>query len=243
MVGKDGALKRREQLKKLVIIPAFNEEPNIIKQYREVREKAPDYDVIVVNDGSLDGTLRVCLEEGITVLDHALNLGIGGAMQTGYRYAALHGYDIAAQVDGDGQHDPVYLNDMCEALLDENADMIIGSRFIKGEGDQSTALRRGGIRYFSFLIRKLTGCVITDPTSGFRMAGRKLIGEFAADYPQDYPEPESVVRAIALGRKVVEVPVKMRERSGGRTSIGAAESVYYMIKVTAAIILERIRMR
>ncbi|MCR5508409.1 MAG: glycosyltransferase family 2 protein, partial [Lachnospiraceae bacterium] len=184
---------------------------------------------------------KLCADKGVRVLDHAVNLGIGGSVQTGYRYAYDNGYETAVQIDGDGQHDPAYLDMMYDTLVSTGADMVIGSRFIDKEGYQSTGLRRIGISFFTFLIRTLTGHVITDPTSGLRMAGSRLIREFASDYPQDYPEPESVVRAVLKGYKVVEVPVKMRERSGGVSSIHARASVYYMIKVTMAVILERMR--
>ncbi len=228
-------------LKKLVIIPAYNEEKSILNLFRELREQAPDFDIIAVNDGSEDGTLRLCRENGIPVLDLAVNLGIGGAMQTGYRYAALNGYEIAVQVDGDGQHDPTFLREMLKKLLSENADMVIGSRFLEGKGYQSTALRRWGIRYLSGLIRLVTGIRITDPTSGFRMVNRRLIERFASDYPQDYPEPESVAGLLRQGGKAVEIPVRMRERGSGSSSIGPGASIYYPLKMTAAILLERMR--
>ncbi len=227
--------------KKLVIIPAYNEERSVVGQCLEVMSASDDYDVVVINDGSEDDTARLCAEKGIKVLNLAVNLGIGGAMQTGYRYAYHNGYDIAVQVDGDGQHDPGYLDEMYEKLVSEDADMVIGSRFIENEGHRSTTLRRIGIRYFTFLIKRLTGQTVTDPTSGFRMAGRKVIREFAMDYPQDYPEPESLMRLIGTGRKVIEMPVRMRGRTGGISSISFTASVYYMIKVTIAVILERMR--
>ena len=227
--------------RKIVIIPAFNEDRSIVGQYEEVRQRADDYDVIVINDCSSDRTRQFCLDNGIKVIDHAVNLGIGGAVQTGYRYACLNGYDVAVQIDGDGQHDAAYLDEMYRVFTESGADMVIGSRFIEKEGYMSTPLRRLGIRFFSGLIRILTGSMVTDPTSGFRMAGRDLIEEFAKDYPQDYPEPESLVRILLEGRKVVEVPVRMRERSAGSSSIHFAAAVYYMIKVTIAVILERMR--
>lgn len=228
-------------IRKLVIIPAYNEQDTVVEQCREVQSKAPDFDIIVINDHSEDETLARCRAAGIHVLDHSVNLGIGGAMQSGYRYAAANGYDIAVQVDGDGQHDPEFLDAMLDKLIEEDADMVIGSRFIEREGYQSTTVRRWGIRYFSGLIRLLTGQRVTDPTSGYRMVRGDLIGALAREYPQDYPEPESVVRLLRQGRKVVEVPVKMRERGGGTSSITARNSVYYIIKVTMAIMLERMR--
>ncbi len=227
--------------RKLVIIPAYNEENSIVGQWNEVRKKARDYDVIVVNDCSQDKTLDICTKSGIKVIDHAVNLGIGGAVQTGYRYAYQNGYDIAVQIDGDGQHDAGYLVDMYEILVREGADMVIGSRFLGSGGYRSTFFRRIGICYFSVLIKLLTGHTVTDPTSGFRMVGPKLISQFAGDYPQDYPEPESIVRILMQGCKVAEAGVIMRERQNGRSSISPAASVYYMIKVTIAMILERMR--
>ena len=228
-------------IKKLVIIPAYNEEDTIVQLCKEVQDKAPGYDIIVINDHSDDGTLTKCISAGIHVLDLSVNLGIGGAMQAGYRYAADNGYDIAVQVDGDGQHDPQYLSGMLEQMTDADADMVIGSRFLEREGYQSTVLRRWGIRYLTTLIKILTREKVTDPTSGYRMVRGEVIKDFAKDYPQDYPEPESIVWMLMQGHKVVEVPVMMRERGGGKSSIRARDSVYYIIKVTIAILLERMQ--
>ncbi|MCR4590438.1 MAG: glycosyltransferase family 2 protein [Lachnospiraceae bacterium] len=224
-------------MKKLVIIPAYNEEQTIVRVCNEIRENAPEYDIVVINDCSTDSTTALCLANGIRVIDLSVNLGIGGAMQTGYRYDAGNGYDIAVQVDGDGQHDPFYINAMYEALVSENADLVIGSRFLEDAGYKSTRLRRLGIRYFSLLIRLLTGHTVTDPTSGFRMTGRRLMEDFSKDYPRDYPEPESIVRVLDQGGRLVEVPVRMRQRAGGVSSISLKSAVCYMIKVTVAIIL------
>ena len=224
-------------MKGLVIVPAYNEAGNIARVLAAIRRSAPDFDCVVVSDGSTDGTAEVVRAQGCRVLSLAVNLGIGGAMQTGYRYAAQEGYDVAVQIDGDGQHDPAYLAAMLDTLRAQGADMVIGSRFLEGEGYQSTQLRRWGIRYFSFLIRALTGKTITDPTSGFRMVRKELIEAFAEDYPPDYPEPESVVNVLRRGGRVVELPVQMRARSGGSSSIGALASLYYVVKVTVAILL------
>ena len=172
-----------------------------------------------------------------------LNLGIGGAVQTGYLYAYENDYDIAVQFDGDGQHDAKYLDSMSEKLIDENLQMVIGSRFIEKEGFQSSSTRRIGIKYFTMLIKMLTGKKITDPTSGYRMCDRKVIKIFADSYPKDYPEPETVVEIIRLGMNVEEVPVIMRAREEGVSSISPRKSLYYMIKVTLAILIERTRKR
>lgn len=228
-------------MKKLVIIPAYNEEGSIHKTIEDIRQNAPDFDYIVVNDCSKDATKDICKEMHYNFLNLPINLGIGGAVQTGYLYAYRHGYDLAVQFDGDGQHSAKYLEDMATVLEKENADMVIGSRFIEKEGFQSSGLRRLGIRYFTGLIKLLTGKVITDPTSGMRMVNRKIMKKFAYDYPKDYPEPESVVTILVEKQKVIEIPVIMNERSEGVSSISSFKSVYYMVKVTIAILIAKIR--
>ncbi len=228
-------------VKKLVIIPAFNEEGSIEKTVEDIVTNAPDFDYVIINDCSTDKTLEICREKHFSYLNLPVNLGIGGAVQTGYRYAFFHDYDIAVQFDGDGQHSAKYLSSMSKLLEDENLDMVIGSRFIEKEGFQSSALRRVGIRFFTNLIKFLTGSTITDPTSGMRMINRKLLECFTYDYPKDYPEPESVVSALSTGYKVKEVPVQMNERSDGVSSISMRNSVYYMIKVSIAVIIARLR--
>lgn len=225
-------------MKKLVIIPAYNESESIVNTVRNIQKKAPEFDYIVINDCSKDATLEVLKENNINHLNLPVNLGIGGAVQTGYKYALEKGYDVAVQVDGDGQHDPEYLSDLLKCLIEEKADMVIGSRFIENQGFQSTFMRRIGIVYFTRLIRALTGKTITDPTSGFRMAGRDVIRMFATQYPKDYPEPESIVTLLKNDMKVLEVPVRMKERQGGESSIKMTNSVYYMIKVSLAILVE-----
>lgn len=228
-------------MKKLVIIPAYNESACIEYTIEEIEKCAPDFDYIIVNDCSTDNTGEICQKKGFNTIHLPVNLGIGGAVQTGYLYGWRNGYDVAVQVDGDGQHDPVYLNQMAEYLERENLDMVIGSRFIEKKGFQSSSIRRVGIRYFSALIKLLTGNRITDPTSGLRMINRRVMKEFAFNYPKDYPEPESVVAILCRGCRVKEMPVIMRKRMGGISSISMKKSVYYMIKVTLAILFERIR--
>lgn len=228
-------------MKKLVIIPAYNESGSIMKAVDDIREHAPEFDYVVVNDCSTDDTLDICRENNLNHVNLSVNLGIGGAVQVGYLYGCQNGYDIAVQFDGDGQHDASYLNRMAEEMERSGSDMVIGSRFIEREGFQSSGLRRVGIRYFSFLIRLVTGKTVTDPTSGMRMVNRNVMKIYAASYPKDYPEPESVVAILRMGRKVLEVPVVMREREEGISSIGGLKPVYYMIKVTLAIFMERLR--
>ena len=229
------------EMKKLIIIPAYNEEANIEKTVRSIQKKTKDFDYVIINDCSVDNTRKICEENSFNVVNLPINLGIGGAVQTGYRYAYEQGYDVAVQVDGDGQHDPAFLDQMAEHMEKENLDMVIGSRFIEKKGFQSSGIRRVGIRYFTILIKLLTGETITDPTSGLRMVNRKVMKMFAEQYPKDYPEPESVVAVIRRKMKVGEIPVVMHERQGGISSISAKKSVYYMIKVTLAILIERIR--
>lgn len=228
-------------MKNLIIIPAFNEQDCIKDTVEMIRREAPEFDYIVINDHSTDGTLNVLVDNRMNYINLPANLGIGGAVQTGYLYAYENDYDTAVQVDADGQHDPKYLAMMLDAMKNENADMIIGSRFIENKGFQSTFARRIGITYFTKLIRMLTGATITDPTSGLRMGNQKVIELFAKDYPRDYPEPESIVALLKRGMKIKEVPVMMRERQGGVSSINLEKSVYYMIKVSMAILIENHR--
>ena len=228
-------------MKKLVIIPAYNEEGNLEKTINDITENAPGFDHVIINDCSTDNTLEMCRHHGFHYLNLPVNLGIGGAVQTGYRYAFYHGYDLAVQFDGDGQHSAAHLEDMAKVLEKSGADMVIGSRFIEKEGFQSSGLRRVGIRYFTMLIRLLTGKTITDPTSGMRMVNRKLLEKFTNEYPKDYPEPESVVTILSENYKVKEVPVIMNEREEGVSSISLRNSVYYMIKVSFAILIARMK--
>ena len=228
-------------MKKLVIIPAYNESLNLLSVIEDLKEHAKGYDYIIINDASTDGTKDVCETNGLHYLDLASNLGIGGAVQTGYQYALYEGYDIAVQIDGDGQHEAASLLKLEKALLSEeqNADMVIGSRFIDKKGFQSTKLRRAAICWISFLIRILTGVKITDPTSGFRMCRRSVIEIFADKYPWDYPEPESTTSLIVRGMKVIEIPVEMKARQGGKSSLSNPFSaLFYMIKVSLGIVIE-----
>jgi glycosyltransferase involved in cell wall biosynthesis len=228
-------------MKKIIVIPAYNEEGNLEKTVRDIRENAPDFDYIIVNDCSTDNTLGMCREKGFSYLNLPVNLGIGGAVQTGYRYAYYHGYDLAVQFDGDGQHSAKFLAQMAKVLEETESDMVIGSRFIEKEGFQSSGLRRIGIRYFSLLINLLTGKTVTDPTSGMRMINRKLLKKFTNEYPKDYPEPESVVTVLSEKHKVTEIPVVMNEREEGISSISLRNSVYYMIKVSFAVVIARMK--
>ena len=228
-------------MKKIIIIPAYNESENIEKTVQMIENHAPGFDYIIINDCSTDNTKEICQRRGFNMVSLPINLGIGGAVQTGFKYALEKGYDLAVQVDGDGQHDPSFLEEMARTLETKSCDVVIGSRFINKEGFQSSGIRRIGIKYFTFLIRLLTGVKITDPTSGLRMINREVIEIFAKDYPKDYPEPESIVAVLRQEKSVVEIPVIMKAREGGVSSISKGKSIYYMIKVSLAIIIERIR--
>ena len=228
-------------MRTLVIIPAYNEESNIKKTIEKLKEYHQNFDYIVINDCSTDHTRKICEQYQYNHINLPINLGIGGAVQTGYLYAWENDYDAAVQVDGDGQHDPAYLKEMVKVMEEQQAAMVIGSRFIRKEGFQSSFTRRLGIRYFTWLIRLLTHQTITDPTSGLRLVNREVIELFARHYPKEYPEPESTVCILRRQKKVVEIPVMMQKRTGGVSSISPGKSIYYMIKVTLAILIERIR--
>ena len=226
--------------KVLLIIPAYNEEESLRSLIEEIKAVCPEVDYLVVNDCSSDDTERLLEELGANYISLPCNMGIGGAVQSGYRYAAQNGYDIAIQIDGDGQHDVRFVKDMVKLIEDKQADVVIGSRFIDKEGFQSSQARRIGIRILSMLIRLMCGAKVKDVTSGFRAVNRRFIELFAENYPDDYPEPEVIVTAKLFGAVIKELPVVMRERTTGKSSINLKRSIYYMIKVSLAIIICRI---
>lgn len=226
--------------KVLLIIPAYNEAENIEKVVNDLIQNYPQYDYVIVNDGSRDETEEICLKNHYQMLSLPLNLGIGGAVQTGYRYALKNHYDIAIQIDGDGQHDIAYVEKLIEPIISGRADITIGSRFIEREGFQSSVTRRMGISLLSGLIHVLCFKKVRDVTSGFRAVNEKFIKIYAENYPSDYPEPEAIVAAIMHRGRIEEVPVIMKERMAGNSSINLKRSVYYMIKVTLAILVCRI---
>lgn len=228
--------------KTLVIIPAFNEEKAIFRLVHEIREQAPWADIAVINDRSTDHTAAEAKRAGARVINLPINLGIGGAVQTGYLFALKKGYDIAIQLDGDGQHPPSSLADLMSPLAANKLDLCIGSRFLKEDPSfKSTFLRRLGIRFFRGLLQGMTGLALTDPTSGFRACNAKLIRCFATYYPVDFPEPEAIKIARRYGYRVGEIPVAMRERQGGQSSIRAFKTFYYMWKVTLAIFIDTLK--
>lgn len=227
-------------MKVLVIIPAYNEEENIQSVVKNLEAASPGVDYIIVNDCSRDTTEEICRNEQFHYLSLPSNLGIGGGVQTGYRYALSKDYDIAVQMDGDGQHDPKYLQNLIEPLENGEADIVIGSRYITGEGFQSTGLRRLGSTVLSKLIYLISGVKVRDVTSGYRAVNRKFIEVYSRNYPQDYPEPEAIVAAALRHGRLKEVPVIMQERQGGASSISSWKSIYYMVKVSISILIFKI---
>lgn len=229
-------------MKVLLIIPSYNEEENVLSNYKKILEynknNNDSYDAIVIDDGSKDNTRKICLENNIPCISLVHNLGIGGAVQTGYKYALKNDYDIAVQFDGDGQHDINYVQKIIEPIEKEKCDMVIGSRFINKNSSEfkSSFARRFGIRIISFFIKVMTGKRIYDTTSGFRAVNKELIREFANTYPVEYPEPVSTVEILKKNYIIKEVPVSMNERLNGTSSIKTWKNVYYMLNVIISII-------
>jgi glycosyltransferase involved in cell wall biosynthesis len=223
-------------LRRVAIVPAYNESGNVGRVVDELVAFDPGLDVVVVDDGSVDDTSRVAREHGARVLRLPFNLGIGGAVQTGFRYAFEQNYDIAVRVDGDGQHDPSQLGAVLAPVLAGDADIAIGSRFAgPSDGYRSSRSRRVGIRLLAWVVSRIIRRRVTDTTSGFQALNRNGIALFARDYPHDYPEVEATVMVFRHRLRAVEVPVSMRERAAGRSSITTLRSIYYMIKVLLAI--------
>jgi len=223
-------------VRRVALVPAFNEEANVGRVVDEIRAVDPSLDVVVVDDGSYDHTAEVAHRHGAIVVRLPFNLGIGGAVQTGFRFAFEHGYDLAVRVDGDGQHDPSQLDRILAPVLADEADIAVGSRFAEpADGYRSSRSRRVGIRLLAWVVSRIVGRRVTDTTSGFQALNRRAIELFAHDYPHDYPEVEATIMVSRHRLRSVEVPVSMRERGGGRSSITALRSVYYMVKVLLAI--------
>lgn len=227
-------------MKKLIIIPAYNEAKSLPSLIESIESTLPDFEYVIINDGSWDGTKKIANKEKWNVVHLPINSGIGVAVQTGYRYALENDYDIAIQIDGDGQHDIRYLPEIVRPIEEETADVVIGSRFVEREGFQSSGARRMGIKLLSALIFILTGEKVKDVTSGYRAANRKFISIFADDYSKDYPEPEAIVTVKMYRGRIWELPVIMKEREHGNSSITLWKSVYYMLKVSLAIFIKRL---
>lgn len=240
-------------LKNLIIVPAFNEEAALAKTVHSLNILPPEYDVVIVNDGSTDRTGSIAndlTKQGnhrIFMLHLPFNLGIGGAMQTAFRFAVQQGdYEYLVQFDSDGQHDPAYVEKLVEASRTRNLDLCVGSRFLDADldpGFRSTWMRRIGIRFFAMLISLLSGVYVTDPTSGFRCMGPLAWKWFARHYPEDYPEPEALFWCARSNLRVSEIAVKMNAREHGTSSIRSLRTVYYMVKVSLAILFDRLRGR
>lgn len=228
-------------LKGLIIIPAFNEALNIVKVLDDIKAHAPDFDVIVVDDGSADSTADAAAQCDAGVLRLPYNLGIGGAMQAGYKYAERNGYEIAVQFDGDGQHRADQLEALITPVVRGEADLAIGSRFLGEKAYHAQFTRLLGIKILSRVVSLFVSQRITDPTSGFRAANRKVMAFFVRNYPDDYPEPEAVVLLNKAGFRMTEVPVSMRQRLSGSSSITALRAFYYMIKVLLAIMVDMLK--
>jgi hypothetical protein len=231
----------------LAIVPALNEVDAIGRTVQEIHRWAPEFDVLVVDDGSTDGTAAAAQAAGAQVARLPFNLGIGGAVQTGYVYAHEHGYDVAVQLDGDGQHDAKYIPELLARLTDGSGhNMVTGSRFLEpagGDGSRSSAPRRAGIGIFSRVVSIASRQRVTDPTSGFRMTDRLAIGLFARDYPHDYPEVEAILLMHAHRLRSCEIPVKMRPRTTGQSAISRIQAAYYMVKVLLAVFVGLFRRR
>ena len=229
------------------IVPAYNEEGAIAQVVTDLNHFAKvnqiNLQVIVVNDCSKDNTGNIIDQLLCVALHLPVNLGIGWAVQTGFKYAYRNGYDFAFQIDGDGQHPPQEIIHLLNGQKQHQSNVTIGSRFITGEGFQSSFMRKVGIRYFQFLLQALTGFKITDSTSGFRMLDRKALELVCNYYPDEYPEPEAIVLYARNQLKVLEVPVKMKDRESGNSSIGFFASLYYMAKVSIAILFSYIRIK
>jgi glycosyltransferase involved in cell wall biosynthesis len=223
------------RLRRIAVVPARNEEGSVGGVVEQIRAFDPDMEVVVIDDGSADRTAAVAAAAGARVVRLPFNLGIGGAVQTGFRFALENGFDLAVRLDGDGQHDPGELPVLLEPLLADEADIVVGSRFA-GEGEYRPPFaRRLGIRLFAGVVSRVAGQRVTDTTSGFQALNRRAIALFAADYPHDYPEVEATVMVFKHRLRLKEVPVAMREREAGDSSITPLRSVYYMLKVSLAL--------
>jgi glycosyltransferase involved in cell wall biosynthesis len=228
----------------LVIVPAHNEAGRISAVISEIREKAPAVDIVVIDDASSDGTGVEAQAAGCKVVRLPTNLGIGGAVQAGFKYADERGYDIVVQIDGDGQHDPGLLARLVEPVIRDEADFVIGSRYFPGAEDRdykTPFTRRVGISLFSWMTTAIIGVRITDVTSGFRAMNRKVLSYFAREYPTDFPDSEAAILVHYLGGRILEIPVTMRQRGGGRSSTTPLKSLYYPFKVVIAILATLLR--
>ncbi|MES2565281.1 MAG: glycosyltransferase family 2 protein [Bacteroidota bacterium] len=234
-------------LKVAVIIPCYNEEQNILKLFNEINSTIFSQNIqvtpVFINDCSIDNSRSILISNNIPFIDLPVNLGIGGAVQTGYKYALRNGFDVAVQMDGDGQHPPSELEKILLPILQNESDVVIGSRYITKEGFQSSLLRRIGINYFKWLNQCLVHVTVNDSTSGYRALNREALRLVAGYYPDEYPEPEAIILYSLNKLRITEVPVTMRERQGGQSSIKTYKTIYYMFKVTLGILFLYIRLK
>lgn len=230
--------------RRVAVVPARNEEDAVGRVVEELRAFDRELDVVVIDDGSEDATAERAATAGAAVVSLPFNLGIGGAVQTGFQYALEHGYDTVIRLDGDGQHDPAQIPNLLAPLARGEADVVIGSRFARGAGEyRAPFARRAGIRWFAHLVSLLTRQKLTDTTSGFQAVNAQAIRLFAADYPHDYPEVEAAVMVVRHRLRIMEVPASMRGRETGRSSITLLRSLYYAVKVTLALLVGIFRRR
>jgi len=229
----------------LAVVPAYNEEASIVDVIHAMRRHASDFEILVVDDGSTDRTRKLAEAAGVRVLRLPFNLGIGGAVQAGFTFALEHGYDRMVQVDGDGQHDPREIHKLMEAMAaDRSIDVVCGSRFLTADHRYPAPIsRRTGIHVFAFILSRIMGQRVSDPTSGFRLYNDRAISLFARDYPHDYPEVEAILMVHHHRLRIVEIPVRMFQRNGGVSSINSGKSVYYMLKVLLALFVGLARAR
>lgn len=230
-----------------IIIPCFNEQDSVLNLFNEINKlNFPEHIIIkpiFINDCSSDDTKKILIQNNIHHLNLPVNLGIGGAVQTGFKYALRNKFDIAVQMDGDGQHPPSELEKVILPIINNEADVVIGSRYLLKEGFQSSQLRRVGINYFRWFNKKLVGVTVNDSTSGYRALNKKALQIVCNYYPDEYPEPETIILYALNNLKIQEVPVIMRERQGGESSIKTYKTIYYMFKVTLGIIFLYIRLK
>lgn len=221
----------------LVVIPAYNEESNLKGIIEEVREKAPWVDILVIDDGSEDSTAEIARDMKVAVVSHCLNLGIGGAVQTAFKIARMWDYDVAVQVDGDGQHDPAFISTLVRPIVEDDVDISVGSRFLKNEKDDGSFVRHLGIHFFSRLVTLITGTRISDCSSGFRALNKNAIELFSNEYPVDFPDAEALIFAHRAGLRIGEVPVRFRSRQGGKSSLYFWRFLWYPIKEGFSIVM------
>lgn len=230
-------------LKKIIIIPAYNESESLPSLFDQLKTEILDYDILVIDDGSDDGTGEVCNKYGVPVLRLPVNLGIGGAVQAGYMYASENNYDVIVRIDGDGQHPPEEIKAVARPVIEGEADYVFGSRFMQNVSFRSSPMRRFGISFLSLILKLTTGKAYKDVTSGFTACSREVGVIFSNYFPKDYPEPECIMIMHRNRKRIAEVPVTMRKRIAGKSSINISKTGYFMLKVSLAILLASIRKR